>query len=650
MPSWDVKINDRPYMFAEGAPGIQLGGALNEPARPTEVGSVVVATFHAGIGRSMENGVLRYKEARDADLTIPGEFLPGYQATTVGSFTATGIELARPAFGYVPSEDGNRVFVTGGKICQAFDPEAPGGGLTNLLGRVGSGFEGQALSNMFHADAEFSGSMFGVGGSSAADDAQMIFGVIRNDATHLYEPSEHMWARPGSGGLAEGSQKIAYGAAGRNRAFWSTLDGTTVGLRWMPFVPGTTLDANTSKFPASGVISLGQPHITWFSMIGKALMLFRADGAIIGADESGAISVAGQTTMNGIDPHFARKAMTYQDGVLLGGRNGLWSFDPHSLTLRPAGPNYVQNISEERLRGEVTAVGSAGPYAFVGVRRVSAAGVITSRGYCYIKYSNMIATHDLIPETSANEVIVDFLPYYDKTVRHTALYYLVFNESTLVVTVKRLELVLPTDQTVLSDTGLAATAEVDLSPIDGPNPAANMTKLWLQVRGRFNKGSGSASLKFEDFELDGDTVALADVTEDGPFAVPFTAVSQSEANLLGRSLSQGTLTLSSPTHDTNLPLPLIFDFVWVPDQADRMMFNILVAGETPSNDASLWVRDAWEAVNALTALRNTVVTVDFPSGDSWRVLVEAVETSEMVSVDAQGKSDHTVKVQVRRLV
>jgi len=340
----------------------------------------------------------------------------------------------------------------------------------------------------------------------------------------------------------------------------------------------------------------------------------------------------------------------YQDGVLLGGRNGLWSFDPHSLTLRPAGPNYVQNISEERLRGEITAVGSAGPYAFVAVRRVSAAGVITSTGYVYIKYSNMIATHDLIPETSANEVIVDFLPYYDKTLRHTALYYMIFNESSLLVTVNRLDMVLPTDQTALDDVGLAGTAELDLAPIDGPNPAANMTKLWLQVRGRFNKGSGAATLKFEDFQLDGQAVSIADVTDDGAFAVPITAASLSESNLLARSLSQGTLTLDGPTHDTNLPLPLIFDFTWVPSQADRMVFNLLVASETPSNDASLWVRSGWDMLEALQALRNTVVTVDFPNGDSWRVLVESVASKELPENDSRGESDAAVQVQIRRLV
>lgn len=642
MASWDIKIADEQYMFA-ALPGIVLGGALNEPAAPAQVGSIQINTFHAGIGRALEDGVMRYKEARSADLTIPGEFLPGYQATTVGSFTCTGIELARPSFGYTPSEDGNRVFVVGGKICQTFDPEAPGGGLTNQL------TGGLALSTVMHADAEFSGAAFGVGGSSATNDAQIIFGVIRNDAGHLFEPSEHLWARPGSGGISEGTEKIAYGAAGRNRAFYSTLSGTTVGLRWLPFVPGTTLDSNTNKFPASGVISLGQPHVSWFAMIGKALMMFRADGAIIGADETGAISVAGQTTTMGMDPHFARKALMYQDGVLLGGRNGLWSFDPHTLTLRPAGPNYVQNISEERLRGEVCAVGAAGPYAFVAVRRVAEDGTITSRGYAYLKYSNLIATHDLIPETSANEVITDFLPYYDKEVRHTALYYIVFNELTLVATVKRLELVLPTDQSVLSGTGLAGDAEVDLPAIDGPNPAANMTKLWLQVRGRFNKGSGGATLQFSDFQIDGEAVSIAEVTADGTFAVPLTATALEEDNLLGRSMEQGTLTLHNPTHDTSLPLPLLFDFVWVPDVADRITFQLLAGGEVEGNDAATWVRSAWDSVQALMALRNTVVTVDFPNRDSWRVLVEHVESKELDTRDANNRGDAAVMVQVRRL-
>jgi hypothetical protein len=332
--------------------------------------------------------------------------------------------------------------------------------------------------------------------------------------------------------------------------------------------------------------------------------------------------------------------------LLTPAKSGLWSFDLLSFTMRPAAPNYIQGESIERLRGEVTAVGASGPYGFVAQRQVSAASAITSVGYEVVRYDDRISVHDMIPTTSTNEVIVDYFPFYDTTTRRTLLYYLVHNESTDSIIVRYKPLRLPNDQHV-AGTGLSTASIVNLSNMAGPTPAANMTKVWNQIRGDWYKGSsGSAVLGFTGFKIDGSAVTLGSVSTSGPFSIDFTGTA---ANRLGRELTAGVVTLTNPVYDTRVDFPLTLDFVWVPSTQDALTIKVLVSAEVTGRVASLWRRAPWAQAKVLLALRNTVTTLIFPEGDSWTVFVEGVSIGDIKEPDGAGQRAREATVQMRRL-
>lgn len=634
--SFDIKLNDLPYRFAD-SPGIQLGAALTEPGRPSEVGSIVIASLHGGIGRGFDTGVLQYSSATEADLTTPGTFLPGYPTIAVGNFTASNLSIMRPAFGF--GNGGRTVYVLAGQTFRTFDPSAPGSGLTT----------GTFTGDAFPASSELSGSVFQYNG-------QLVFGIILNSSGNEGIPTAYgVLTEGGTAITIDDAIGISYGASTRARAFWIeevTIDcASSIGLRWAPTVFGATFKGASPYIekPTAGTpgIDLGLPMPSWLTMVGSALLIMRQDGAIIGSDETGLLSVMGNTPMNGLEVNFGHRASTYHDGILIPSRNGLWSFNAQSLTMRPASPNYIQGEPIERMRGEVMAANGIGPYGFVALRQVSSAGTITSRAYEIVRYSDRIAVHDLIPETAANEVIVDFFPYYDSTTRRTLLYYLVHNESTDDVAVRYKPLRLPSDQHQAA-TGISSGSAVALPGLAGPSPASSMTKLFTQIRGSFNGGSsGTAHIDFTGFTVDGAAVTLATITADGPFAVPFLGTA---TNRIGRELTAGTITLDDPVIDSRIDLPLTVDFIWVPSAEDALTIKVLVSGEVQGRIASLWRRAPWGEAKALLALRNTVTTLEFPEGDDWTVFIEGVSIEDVKSPDGVGQHQRVATVQMRRLV
>lgn len=631
--SWDIKIGGIPYIFGDD-PGILLGAALKEPGNPAEVGTAVVASLHGGIGRGFDNGIMQYDSASEADLTVPNTFLPGYPTVSVDSFTASNISIARPAFGFGNGAD--TVYVIAGQSLQYFDPTDPASGLTAVT----------LTGDTWPATSEFSGSSFQY-------NNQLVFGAINNDAGNEGKPAAYAvvtdLGTPGTVPL-ENSIGISYGASTRARAFWIEKNSDGYGLKWAPSTDASTFKGTTPYIekPASGTppIEIGLPRPSWLTMVGSALVIMRSDGAILGADTTGMLLVLGNTPVSGLEYNFGHRASPWWDGLLVPSRNGLWSFNLQSLTMRPGSPNYIQGQPIERLKGEVTAANGIGPYGFVALRQVSSASVVTSIAFAIVRYSDRIAVHDLIPETASGDVIVDFLPFYDTATRRTLLYYLVYTESTGAVAVRYKPLRLPSDQHTAA-TGISTAASVDLSSMTGPSPASNMTKLWTQVRGHFVKGSsGSAQLDFTGLKVDGKTVTLASVTADGPFAVEFAGTA---ANRIGRELTAGTMTLTNPVLDTRLDLPLTFDFVWVPSTTDAFSVKVLVSGNVVGRLASLWRRGPWDATKNLLALRSTTCTVNFPEGDTWTVFVEAVSISDLKDPDNESETARVATVQMRRL-
>ena len=639
MASWDFKLGDIPCIGATKQ-SVVLGAALTEPGQPSEVGTIVIASFHGGVGRGINDGILRYAEARGADCSTPGEVTPLYVPVSVGNWTPSPVpSVMRPTFAYGNGATG-QAYVIAGQEVRSFVPETPGGGLTAVT-KAGVAWP---------TDSEYSGSVFQY-------ENELIFGVISTAAATSQKPAGHAKIALGTPGTitlnSTAGDEISYGVSSRNRCFWVEEDH---GLRWAPGIAGATFKGGGTfkEYPTTGPgIELGLPRLSWLTMVGSSLLLHRNDGVILGANEEGKFSIAGQLPIMGTDVHFGRRTPNYHDGVLIPSKQGLYSFDLKSITLRPASLNYIQGQTDERLRGEPTAVGASGPYAYIALRQVSSAGVVTGTGFLIVRYSNMMAVHDLLEEGSANEIITDFLPYYDRALRQMVLYYIVFNESTNVVTLKYIRLRQPNDQ-VTSDVNVD-TIEVDLADLAGPQPSSNMTKVWTQIRGNFDKGSGaSAALAFTGFTLDGNAVTIASVSDTGPFAKPITATPNSR--LAARELTAGTLTVTNAAHDTKINLPIMIDYIWQPGSQDAVTLKVLVSGELEGRVAASWRGGIggggpWDTTKELLDMRGTFVELQWPEEGTtpWNVFVENVVIDNDQPLDGSGQTARVATVQVRRL-
>lgn len=633
--SWDIKLNNIQYVFG-ASPGIQLGAALTEPAQPSQVGNIVIASLHGGVGRAQEDGVLRYKQARKANLTIPGEMTAGYEAQTV-SFGAVDNTLPLASTYHYPSMSyssiSGRCYITYGQKIAYFTPANPAGGVTAVT-----------ISGAIPATAYFSGSAFEY-------NNELVFGLATAARAPKASGVVDQYSTPGTITIST-TEQISYGASARGRAFWLegkvAPDDLSATLRWAPMILGATFKGGAPyvEYPETGEgILLGKPNMGWLSMVGSSLVMFRNDGVIVAADETGMLSIVGQIPLSNTDYFFGKHATVYQDGLLVPSMQGLWTFDLQTLTLRPASPNYIQGESDQRFRGFATAVGAAGPYAFAAFQQGILSDGSTSSTAQLVRYADKLAVHDLVA-TAAGEIITDFLPFYDQVTRMMFLYYLVWDTADDVIALRYLPLRLPSDEGTNSAL-ITTSAEVDLSPISGASPAANMTKLWVQLRGRLTAGSAvSPVVSFTGFTIDGNAITLADVTADGAFVVP---IGGTVANRLGRELTAGTIALEGAAADTVLEFPLVADFIWVPGSQDACSLKLLVSGEVNGNVASLWQQSGWSAAQALLDLRGTIVTLDFPEGTSWTVFVEAVVIENITAPDGAGQSARVATVQIRRL-
>lgn len=624
MRTYDIKIGDLALMFPEGEQrGIELGVAPAEPGSNGQVDSVVITSFHGGIGRTLDDGIMRYKEGTNIDATVPGMLGPTYADVAVGNFTDTDRTRHLPVF--MQSFAGSVFYVVSGRTIKRILPAAASPTLDTVT-----------ITGAFGAGEELTGSGFQY-------NADTIMGV----ATTGFVGSSYLIGS-GTSFTRDTGKGINAGASTRARSFWT--EGASVALYWAPMISGATFDGGGS-FREFGPIHLGDgDSVNWLSMLGTQLVIFRADGSIYGADETGLISLAGKTPASDFPENltFGRRAQMYLDSLLIPSVTGLWAFDPQSLTTRAVGPNFVQNTGAEALRGEVTGIGAMGPYAFVGQR---IPGGTNGKVRQIVRTGTLTAVHDIIGALGSNEIATDFLVHYVPSERRFRLYYTVFNTSTEQVTVYYRPLRTPTDQ-FSSSTGLNSTGTLKLSKLAGQNASLGMTKLWVQVRGHFEKGSGaSAKLRFSNVTIDGQTVAVADVTASGPFAQPITA-SGNESRLVGREMDSCDIALIDPGYDTRVECPLIFDYIWVPDTKDAITLNVVIGSETSGRVASSWLRNAKEATDALLALRGTVTTVTFPDAAAdatpWNVLVQDVQI--VTAGEPQpGSYDRIAKVICRRL-
>lgn len=627
MRSWDVKLGSIPLNFPIGQAGLTLGVAQKEPGTPGQLGQAVVGSFHGGVGRDMDDGLGRYGEAVGANTTIPGLLLPEAFKATVDSFVATGVTSMRPALGY---QTGSVMFIIAGQDIYTFDPTAETPAITQMTVNVSGGWA---------AGEEFSGSVFKF-------NNRMIFGVVNNGQATRYG-----WCLTDGTGdvtvVATGGEEVSHGASARGKAFWLRSNNQLV---W-------AIQSAAATFPGTPhgpqVINNSPPDITWVAMIGTAVILLTSGGEILGADETALWALAGFTGDAPLDLNFGHHPKFWQDVLLIPSITGLWSYTGQTLLTRAIGGNYIQTTNVERLRGSAVSAAAAGPYGYVA-QRVPGAEDHT-RIYRLVRYQDQFAFHDFLEEQDTNVVAADMMTFFVQAIDQTRLYYLEHNESNDTVTLMYRNLRLPSDSG-FNDFLNTMDSTVDLLKLTGQDASQSMTKMWLQVRGHFETGTPHdvafpPSLSFEGVTVDGQTVTIASVTTSGPFAVPI--VGSSAGNVLGRELSACTVKLNNPDHDTILHLPLVFDYIWVPSDTDRVTLVVTVGSDVVGNVVSLRQNSSRDLRDDLAALNSTVTTLEFYDDEHgatpWDVLVEDVKINDVPETEGVGQIDRVATIILRRL-
>lgn len=635
LKSFDIKIDGQQYMFGT-VPGITLATVSLEPGTQDKVDTIVIESLHKGIGRPLPKGILRYKEAREADLSYPYYMLPGYTKQTVDSFADVSSGLVRPMFSaFAPQAGDFRRVISAHKV-YSFDPQdLVGGPLTSE--QTGGPFNGSSFAY---------GDLLIVG---TCADVSLL--VVPGSTYNVFGTS------------VGGGHGVGMGVSGRSVAFWISDGGDGQGSETLVYAPyaGFAFKGSTPGYPYTFTSSAGYyefpdakhsgvfvGQVSWMAMVGSILMIFTPQGRIITANESGLLNFHGDVGGMG-DQYFGRGAKHFLNGVMFPSVNGLWHFDPTSLTLRPLSANVAQVSDEERLRGEYSAVGSIGQYGFAASRYKDAGGHTHSQGYMLVQYADGVAFHDIIPETANDVIISDFLPFYVTADQRTALFYLEWNEVTESVALKWVPLRLPTDRNQ-TGTHITTSAQVDLQPLVGPTQflgqedSQSSKKLWHGVRGRFHKGTGgAATFSLANVTSDGQVLTAPTVSADGSFSIQF------DQAIIGRQIDTMTLKIDNPVYDTRLEFPLEVDFSWNPDSADSFTVHLLVSGEVDGRVAAHWQDGPWGTTKHLLGLQGQIVVAQFPEGDLWNVLVESVKIADSPGPDATGGTAREAVLMIRRV-
>ena len=673
--TFDIKIDGQPYLFPEGQSGLQLGATVVEPAQKGQVASIVVESFHGGVGHDTPTGPFQFSDVSgtsDADVYTPGVFAIDGTATVMDTETLDTPMFYRPSFIFHPF-NGELYVQTGRHLFR----------ITTVLTDIGG-------ASTLAADASpnrlrYTGGSFRYGPyailcvEDIADNNASIY-TSTATTTWLQNRSSYGYVQLTSSPTPSlvTTYPMSFGVTTRSRSYWvrhNTWESTT-DLYWAPYVTATTLAAA----PVNGPISFeGTPKVSWMMDAGNAVLIAFEDGSVRGFDESGFLGVvqapistlssltAAGTHPRAYDAHYGRRAAQYKDAYLLRSEDGLWAVNPQTLVTRQFDLNDLRATNLETLRGEVDAVAAWGDAAFVA--KAVHSGASRRTGYSLWRVQAHADGSFGVYRQGSSGTTGDFIsdavvvqPHTDPgaTRVNPVLLYLIVNTTDNTVALVKRDLRLKTPVANLSTTA-PTTALIETQILSGDGPAQNMTKLFLGVRGYLEVTEAAGStLTFPSVTIDGKAVSLAAVDEQGPFYRTFTTSgNENISNRLGRSIKlQLQLNKASATTLQNAPkliMPLSIDYVWVPDTDDRVTIKVQVVNNALGRAGGVWQSSTKDSSDALLALRQQVVRVEFPDGSTtlganrWDVLVEDVFIDQAASEEEPVSEAYIATLTCRRL-
>jgi hypothetical protein len=466
---------------------------------------------------------------------------------------------------------------------------------------------------------------------------------------------------------------MSFGAASRGRVFWTRNKGPSpMEVYW---APQQAVDFEAVGFTKYGPILTDVIRSTWVSLWGGTLFIPREDGSVLGTDETGFVGLAMPAPMRRDDSTsnpmlsttFGRGATPYLDALLLPSVDTVWGLNPHTLAAKQYDPAALQNTDADFMRSIFLSCTAAGAHGFIGgltLLNADGTGSYMGRIYRLVPIGDTITAHAFGVDFGVGERVISMFSTirFDSDRDPTTYLYALTDDGT---SVRLYRYTLRTDVNPAGAHPAPAVADpatVTLTYHSGDEMQRNMSKLFLQVRGRvLLPTGGTPKVTFLYPMVDENPVTIADVTTSGEFSTPITYTT-TPANRIGRSI-KFALRLHGTSIGKALYLPLSIDFLWVPAQHDLLTITVLASAETVSKLGGLWNRySAKDTVDRLMALRNTIITAEFPAGSTgatttgtvaWSLFVQnvqAVKGSELTGdVTGLGAHDYQVSLVCRKL-
>lgn len=633
--SYDVLIDGDPYMFS--GEGIQLGDSLIDPAPPTQLGSGIIENVSEGLGPRLARGN-GYYDIHRLIPTVEGQLIFAPKAQIGSAFALSGARDYTPGL-FHHSTPAGQYIALGTRIYRL--------NLTDFAALTYTLVAGSDCTSI-NANARYTGGAF-------VWRDRIYFGVENglNGAAAGYAWIDFIADDDAATCVTDAVKGFSYGASGRGRLFIALNGGspTPIKLKWSPDMARDYTDVAFDLKGDIGTFIYGienRPRVTWVLMIGSSALFFRADGSVVASDEAGFIGISSPRSQSSgaLDNTQGFGAVHYLDGaaypVFAGGPHHL---NPVNLLTRSLSPGNLQDIPIEVQDPDIGPMYAVGEHLFMAGDEYLYDVLWSSQVPVAHKLFNMVTL------AGAGYVVGAM------TQQGGILAITMFNTTTGHFKQIHLEVLPSLRVSTEAYAGSSVQGWIDPGIIVGPERAASMTKLWLQVRASYYTRSGPSNTITFTNELVDETksVDIATVATQGPFAAAISATPQS--NRLGRTLSF-RLNMNSLAHtgfNERLYFPLVADFLWAPTAMDRVTLKIKASSEQITRAGGIIVRNsARQIVDTLTAKQNTVITVQFSDGSptpaTWSMFVEAVDAPKAQEAEAgYGANSYDVTLLCRRL-
>lgn len=664
--SWDILLDGQPYLFGPRG-GLDVGSALLEPGQPRQMGVIEIPSAHLGFGQRVGRTPAQAEEVRNMEVQ-PGVLLVAgkldYLATTMtdafSAGTATYPDRAVASF----IESGKLFLIFPRKIVQVASDLAITTVLTAPVDYPNAG-DHTAYTSACRWRGKWIIGLESRPATAAFGDSSQRYGYKYAE----YDIATGAWANKTAGG----DVAVSHVASTSNTIFRMV----NYGLHKPPelFIgDDPTVDFGSIAWLEAIQLHMGG-YCTALNVYGQHLFVFKRDGTILAVDQAEMFTPVVIPPTQFASDYFGFNAAPYLQHILIPAGSRIIRFDPRTLSQADWTPAAVQGA----FPADATIPFPAGPIYAVATR-------LSNEVWCVTRGAGGDTT--LVSRGVAEERFAwtnNIMPYSSSTAPCAA-------GGAIYETANGPALVIPTREAAsagpllafqsdafqndafqvgqgasvagtrggvavhwLWGVGFATAPAVVTSALNSGRwrssrvspggAAAGLSACPIQVR--FWRDWPSGTLAAVQFAVDdGVAQAITVALGTGPVALLIPSSLQPR---IGRSFQVRVWMAQHSLARTDFPVAIDYEFV--PSRTDAISIRLLAAAEQYHHLGGMWARSSAEMVrDTLLALEGSIVSVGFPSGVSWTVLVRDVlaELAEQ-AVDQMAMPSWQVTLDCRRM-